>query len=220
MLGSIRRHALHHGRFYFASLVGLAVWLSMPQSADLPIRFSLAGDAAFLVYLVLTVAFMIRLTPEHLRLRADYEDEGIGLIVAITLAAIFLNIGMIFLLLNRGTGIALPELLLTLGGIPLGWATLHVVMASHYGHLYYSSADDTAKHRQDAGGLAFPGTKEPTAWDFFYYSFVVGMTAQVSDVQVCATQMRRLTLGHGIVSFFYNTVLVALAVNVIVTLVH
>lgn len=220
MLGSIRRHALHHGRFYFASLVGLAVWLSMPQSADLPIRFSLAGDAAFLVYLVLTVAFMIRLTPEHLRLRADYEDEGIGLIVAITLAAIFLNIGMIFLLLNRGAGIALPELLLTLGGIPLGWATLHVVMASHYGHLYYSSADDTAKHRQDAGGLAFPGTKEPTAWDFFYYSFVVGMTAQVSDVQVCATHMRRLTLGHGIVSFFYNTVLVALAVNVIVTLVH
>lgn len=220
MLGSIRRHALHHGRFYFASLVGLAVWLSMSQTADLPIRFSLAGDAAFLVYLVLTVAFMIRLTPEHLRLRADYEDEGIGLIVAITLAAIFLNIGMIFLLLNRGTGVGLPELLLTLGGIPLGWATLHVVMASHYGHIFYSSADGEAKHRQDAGGLAFPGTKEPTAWDFFYYSFVVGMTAQVSDVQVCATHMRRLTLGHGVVSFFYNTVLVALAVNIIVTFVR
>jgi uncharacterized membrane protein len=59
-------------------------------------------------------------------------------------------------------------------------------------------------HRQDAGGLEFPDTNEPTGWDFLYYSFVVGMTAQVSDVQVLTTP---------IVSFFYNTVILALAVN-------
>ena len=58
------------------------------------------------------------------------------------------------------------------------------------------------------------GDVEPGSWDFLYYSFVVGMTAQVSDVQVLSTAMRRVTLAHGVVSFFYNTVLLALAVNV------
>jgi Protein of unknown function (DUF1345) len=59
-----------------------------------------------------------------------------------------------------------------------------------------------------------PHMEEPAIWDFLYYSFVVGMTAQVSDVQVSTTRMRRLTLAHGIASFFFNTVLLALAVNV------
>ncbi|HEX2113690.1 MAG TPA: DUF1345 domain-containing protein, partial [Alphaproteobacteria bacterium] len=68
----------------------------------------------------------------------------------------------------------------------------------------------------DRAELAFPGTSEPTAWDFLYYSFVVGMTAQVSDVQILSTEMRRLTMAHGVVAFFYNTVLLALAVNLIV----
>ena len=69
----------------------------------------------------------------------------------------------------------------------------------------------------DAGGLDFPGTEEPDALDFLYYSLVVGMTAQVSDVQVRTSAMRRFTLAHGVVSFFFNTVLIALAVNVAAT---
>jgi uncharacterized membrane protein len=64
----------------------------------------------------------------------------------------------------------------------------------------------------------FPGGAEPGPWDFLYYAFVVGMTAQVSDVQVFDTKMRRATLGHGVVSFFFNTVLIAMAVNAVVAL--
>jgi uncharacterized membrane protein len=96
--------------------------------------------------------------------------------------------------------------------VPLGWATPHTVMAFHYAHLFY--AGHPSSHLVDAGGLAFPGTREPRSWDFLYYSFVVGMTAQVSDVQVVSTSMRQITLVHGMVSFFVNTVIIALAVNV------
>ena len=64
----------------------------------------------------------------------------------------------------------------------------------------------------------FPGCVEPGPWEFLYYSFVVGMTAQVSDVQVCDTRMRRATLGHGVISFFFNTVLIAMAVNAVVAI--
>ena len=65
----------------------------------------------------------------------------------------------------------------------------------------------------DEKDLDFPGQGDPGAWDFLYYSFVVGMTAQVSDVQVTTTVMRRATLLHGVVSFFFNTVFIAMAVN-------
>ncbi|HEY3147090.1 MAG TPA: DUF1345 domain-containing protein, partial [Dongiaceae bacterium] len=73
---------------------------------------------------------------------------------------------------------------------------------------------------RDAGGLNFPGKGDPDAWDFLYFSFVIGMTAQVSDVAVERADLRRLVLFHGVASFFYNTVLLALAVNVAVTLAH
>ena len=96
----------------------------------------------------------------------------------------------------------------------ISWTTLHVIYAVHYAHIYYDPTErkDDGKVR---GGLEFPGTKEPDYWDFVYFSFVVGMTCQVSDVQITARHLRHLATAHGVVSFFYNTVVVALAVNVV-----
>lgn len=155
---------------------------------------------------------MSRQTPERMRKRSDFEDEGILVITLITLTAVSLSLGAIFMVLHSsGTDVAL--MIFSLFSVPLGWLTFHTVMASHYAHLYYLSDKDGAK-RNDTGGLEFPKTKEPTSWDFLYYSFVVGMTAQVSDVEVSNADLRRVTLLHSIISFFYNTVLLALAVNV------
>jgi uncharacterized membrane protein len=96
----------------------------------------------------------------------------------------------------------------------LGWLTLHTVAAFRYAHLYYTPVPSGTGASRDAGGLAFPSTSEPGPWDFLYYSLVIGMTSQVSDVQTLSAEMRRTTLVHGVTSFFFNTVILALAVNV------
>ncbi|QNT68618.1 DUF1345 domain-containing protein [Defluviicoccus vanus] len=150
-----------------------------------------------------------------MRRRACYEDEGIVLIAIITLAAITLSIGSIFTLFSQAKHPDALALALAIASVPLGWLTLHTLAAFHYAHLYYTSGGPKGEDPKDAGGLAFPSTDEPIGWDFLYYSFVVGMTAQVSDVQVLTTPMRRLTLAHGVVSFFYNTVILALAVSLV-----
>ena len=150
-----------------------------------------------------------KLTPESMRERASYEDEGVAVIVVITLAAIGISMAWIFAILNKDDN-QTYLLVFTILSVPLSWLTFHTVVAFHYMNLFY----DRHEGGHDAGGLNFPDTPEPRAWDFLYYSFVVGMTAQVSDVQVESSAIRRVTLFHGIVSFFFNTVLLALAVNV------
>jgi uncharacterized membrane protein len=214
-VNSLGQHTTHHARFYIAASIGIIAWFALGPFVAGPLRLVIAGDGFFLVYLIVTGIFLTNQTPERMRKRSDFEDEGIAVIAVITLTAVLLSLGAIFLMLHSD-GELKPQLLaFTLLGVPLGWFTFHTVMASHYAHLYYLSQGG-AKKREDSGGLEFPGTKEPGSWDFLYYSFVVGMTAQVSDVQVSDGNMRRMTLLHGIISFFYNTVLLALAVNVAV----
>jgi uncharacterized membrane protein len=210
-------HFKHHGRFYIAALAGVAASLAT-WALHGPMPPLSGGNAFFLVYLALMTRFAVRITPEGLRRRAGVEDEGIPLIALLALAAIVLSLAAIFSLLNRGEPDPL-ELSFAVASVPLGWLTLHTIAAFHYSHLFYA-ADDTEARGEDvdcAGGLDFPGTKEPGAWDFLYFSFVIGMTAQVSDVTIHAGGLRRLVLAHSIVSFFYNTVLLAIAVNVAVT---
>jgi uncharacterized membrane protein len=213
MIGT--RHIRHHGRFYLAAFAGAAIWLAA-LVLHWPQPPLVGGDTFFLIYLVLMTRFTLRIRPEGLRRRASVEDEGIPLIVLPALAAIVLSLAAIFSLLNRGGAPDPAELSLAVASVPLGWLVLHTIAAFHYAHSFYATSDED--DAQDAGSLDFPGTKEPEASDFLYFSFVIGMTAQVSDVTVQTAGMRRLVLLHGIVSFFYNTVLLALAVNVAVTL--
>lgn len=222
MLASSRNHVRHHGRFYASVLVGIVVWaLAVAWEAtvpwqwwDQPVHLLLAGDAFFGVYVVLMAFLATGSTADELRRRARYEDEGIVLIILIALSAIALSIGSIFAVLADTGHPASLSLALAIASVPLGWLTLHTILAFHYAFLYYTSESAAGKDPHDAGGLQFPETQEPTGWDFLYYSFVLGMTAQVSDVQTASAAMRRLTLFHSIVSFFYNTVILALAVNV------
>lgn len=214
MIGSLRRHVKHHARFYASLSVGVVVAVAT-AAGDLPVRPLAAGDAFFAVYVVSMAVMATRASADDLRRRSRYEDEGIVLIVLITLAAIVFSIGSIFDLFAHDSPDALP-LALGIASVPLGWLTLHTIAAFHYAHLYYAPADIAPEEGKDVGALAFPETDEPTGWDFLYYSFVVGMTAQVSDVVVRTSSMRRLTLAHSVVSFFYNAVILALAVNLVV----
>ena len=214
LLGPIRNHLRHHTRFYAGALLGVALWFALGGSASGPIAVVIAGDAFFGLYLVWTAILARHVTADSFRHRADIDDEGLPLIVLITMIAAGLGVASIFSLLNQAQGPAPLHLVLAVAGVALGWATLHTVFAFRYAHLYYGKAGGERGKRRDARGLEFPGDEEPGVWDFLYYSFVVGMTAQVSDVQVTDSTMRRLTLGHGILSFFFNAVILALAVNI------
>ena len=83
------------------------------------------------------------------------------------------------------------------------------MFALHYAHDYYHAADTTAT------GLDFPGAEKPDYWDFMYFAFVIGMTFQVSDVQISRRIMRRVALLHSVIAFFFNVVIIAITVNIV-----
>jgi uncharacterized membrane protein len=188
------------------------VYLAARAVAPPSLHLIVAGDAFFAAYLVSTAVVAFGATPGELRKRASYEDEGVILILVLTGCAITLCLAAIFLLLGEEGAPAWLPLSLAVASVLLGWCTLHTVTAFRYAHLYYTP-DASAKSGY-AAGLDFPGKQEPHMSDFLYYAFVVGMTSQVSDVQTQSLRIRRTTLAHSIISFFFNTVILALAVNI------
>ncbi len=198
-----------HGRFYVALCAGAIAFAVSLSLGSWALSFVIGGNLFFLVYLILTAAFVVHATSEHLRRRAADADEGLPLILIATGAVVMVSLGAIYLLIARSGQTGPVAALLAVAGLPLGWLTLHTLASFHYANLYYAPRPGDAA----AGGLDFPGTEEPGPWDFLYFAFVVGMTAQVSDVVVKTAALRRVVLAHGVASFFYNTVILALAVN-------
>jgi uncharacterized membrane protein len=202
----------HHKRFFLAVLAALLAWWPLAALAP-PLRLVVVGDIFFLVYLVLILHLTLGADPERLRRRAKVEDEGMPFIALLTLAAIAFSLVSIFTLLNSAHGEGGVGLALALASVPLGWMSLHTMAAQHYANVYYAEAAGEDGTPGDRGGLDFPGAGDPQSWDFLYFAFVIGMTAQTSDVGITEPRLRRAALLHGIASFFFNTVLVAVAVN-------
>jgi uncharacterized membrane protein len=197
-----------HGRFYFAFVIGmLVVALGWLQGFS-PVLCLLSGvNSFFILYLVMMAGLVRKLDIDTIRRNAAKDDEGLALILALALVAVLGSLTAIGLALNaEGTGIV--GRIAALLCLPLGWTTIHVLAAFRYAHLHYQN---------DTPGMVFPGTVQPGIWDFLYTSFTIGMTTQVSDVEVMTTEMRRAILLHGVASFFYNTGILALAVNAVVT---
>lgn len=213
-MNRIRLHFWRHGRFYVAFLLGAVAGLASYQ-LPVPARIIAAADLFFLAYLVFIAFVVARVSPPELRQRAEIEDEGIFLVILIALAAIAVSFVAIVIVLKQKHGVAPVPLALAISGVPLGWCTLHTMAAFHYADLYYARKEHGP---QSIRGLDFPHTKEPGIWDFLYYSFTVGMTAQTSDTNVLDAKMRRATLGHSIVSFFYYTAIIAMSVNAVINI--
>ena len=189
----------------------LALWLA-PQ-----LIVQITANVFFVVYLAFECLKIPKLTPEFLKKHAASADEPAWLIIAVAFVAVVVAVSSLFVLVNAGRPTGL-ELALALASVALGWLTIHSMAALHYAHLYWRPDDDTQSETDTHGGLDFPGNDEPGGYDFLYFSLVTGMTAQTSDVAITRTRMRKLNLLHAVVSFFFNTVLVAAAVNVAVTL--
>jgi len=195
-------------RTFVALGVGIVVYLLLPGSLRLVTRLLLGWDALIAVYLVLVYGMMLNNNDHrHIGRAAAMQDDGRFVILMVIALGAFASVAAIVAELGAHRGGA--ELVIAITTIVLSWAAVHTAFALHYAHDYYRHAKP--------GGLQFPsGDKDDHAdyWDFVYFSFVIGMTAQVSDVGITDKTIRRTATAHGIVSFIYNTALLALTVNI------
>jgi uncharacterized membrane protein len=221
--GGISPFLMARSRIYGAVAIGLVAYgiLSLPAlsawMSGTALKPTVAWIVTTIVYLIPTIAMIHRPDLVKMRARAKAIDIGLWEIVGIVGLAGAFSLYAVAGVLERAKDLQGGDRLLHLGigvlTVFLSWFTLHVIYAVHYAHLYYDPAERTEAGKQ-RGGLEFPGTKEPDYWDFVYFSFVVGMTCQVSDVVITARDLRHLVTAQGIIAFFYNTVIVALAVNI------
>ncbi|MFZ2159616.1 MAG: DUF1345 domain-containing protein [Bradyrhizobium sp.] len=194
-------------RTFLSIALGIAAFFLLPDSLRQVTRLLIGWDVFAASYLVLAYIMMFRCDHGHIRRNAILQDDGRFLILLVTALGAFASIAAIVLELgssHRGAS----ELALATVTIALSWAAVHTTFALHYAHEFY---------RGKPGGLDFPKGRDdegPDYWDFVYFSFVIGMTAQVSDVGVTDRTIRRTATAHGIVSFVFNTALVALMVNI------
>ncbi|CAN5409304.1 DUF1345 domain-containing protein [soil metagenome] len=196
-------------RTFLAMAVGVVAFVLLPDSLRLITRLLLGWDVFIAAYLLLVFTMMARCGLAHIRRNAILQDDGSSIILLVAALGAFASIAAIVFELGAGKH-APPELALAVATISLSWAAVHTTFALHYAHEYY---------RGEPGGLAFPNADDdkpdvPDYWDFVYFAFVIGMTAQTSDVGITDKSIRRIATAHGVVSFIYNTALVALMVNI------
>ena len=194
-------------RTFVALAIAIVVFFVVPASLRLVTRALVSWDVFAAIYLALAYVMMFRCGQEHIKPRAALQDDGRFLILMVTQLGALASIAAIAFELGASRSAA--GLSLAVVTIALSWAAVHTSFALHYAHEYYRG--------RKPGGLQFPsGHSEemPDYWDFVYFSFVIGMTAQVSDVGITDKIIRRTATVHGIISFVFNTALLALMVNI------
>jgi len=202
---------LRHGRFLVSFAIGLTLGLAAfrMETIDRVLIFSVSFNLCFLVLSVLMVRGS---DAAALRARADENDKGMKVIVPLAGGAVLTSLVAILLTIQDPHSGATLRPLMALISVPLGWLMIHSMMAFHYASLWYAPDRDGRPIRC----LGFPGLAEgqdAQLWDFLYYSFTIGLASQTADVSALTTRMRRITLLHSVFAFYYNTVVLALAVN-------
>jgi uncharacterized membrane protein len=214
MLDAVAKMDAHHRlflAFVVAAVVGLALHTNALWTA------SLATYDAFAFAILALISVTVSLTPQE-RIRAVARQQDVGrtvIFLFVIIVACFALFAVAFLIRtgkpeDRHLSI---HLLIALSTVVLSWLLMHAVFGLRYAHKFYD--DDATNAEKHAGGLSFPEQNEPDYRDFAYFSYVIGMTCQVSDVAVTSREMRRLVLLHGILSFGFNTVILALTINTV-----
>src|SRR5262245_52689475 len=204
------RVILARPRLSTSAMLGIAVIALLPSDMLLSRRLLIGWDAGVALYLVLVYILMARSQIGHIREHAADQDEGRLAMLVLTVTAALASLGAILaeLGVSHGAGRTPVQLALATTTIVLSWAFTHTIFALHYAHDFYG------EHGAKQSGLNFPGDEEPDYWDFVYFSFVIGMTSQVSDVAVTSKPIRQTATAHGIISFIFNATLLALTVNI------
>jgi uncharacterized membrane protein len=191
-------------------------WLTWvtPLQIEWSVRAIAGWDVASLALLAFAWTIILRADAKETRRRAGGDDPGRYIVFIIALVASLISLFAAAVVLRKlKGGEAATWTVLTLAAVALSWAVTHTAYTLRYAHLYYrrNKNHDT----NSDGGLQFCGTEGPSDIDFAYFAFTIGMCFQVSDVVVTTTRMRRAVLVHAVLSFVYNTTILALALNVV-----
>lgn len=207
-----RRHRLVS--FGTAAAVGLIVFFVVPSWLHGATRFVAAYDAALLTLLSILWLNALHADARLTRARAELDDPGRNAITLIVLGTVVVGLVAAIAIVGHGpqvkndaekwTAYALGVL-----AISLGWFVVHTVYTFRYAHLFWFDEDQDG----EPGGFNFPGTENPSDYDFAYFSFCIGTSFAVSDPQVTETRVRREVMVHSIISFAYNSVIVGMVIN-------
>jgi uncharacterized membrane protein len=213
-----RRRVRGRPRFLVAAAIGIIAAVALPEISNPSLRAVIGWDIGAAVFLALLLTMMTGATPAVMRRRALEEDEARWAFLALMAGAAFFSLFAILGIMPEAKKAGGWEMagLSMLGAVTilLSWLLAHGTFAVHYAHEYFYEIE----HRE-APGLEFPGVDDDRGeldyWDFCYFAFVIGMTAQVSDVQVRTRHWRRMVLAHGIVSFLFNAAILGLSINLL-----
>ncbi|MGH2646969.1 MAG: DUF1345 domain-containing protein [Ginsengibacter sp.] len=209
---------IHSGvKILICLAIALAVYLVIQiKQIDILTHVMIGWDTFSLCVIIQSwITFSIT-TSQQIRAQSKVQDSSRSLIFVIILISTLASFLAVLLLLITKEKFKHTEsfhLVIAIAGMLLSWFLIHTIFTLRYAHIFYG--DDDEKPETHAGGLEFPNDKKPDFFDFAYFSFVLGMTFQVSDVQITSKRLRRLAMWHGLLSFGYNTVMIALTINVI-----
>ena len=206
-------HAIHKIIICLILAIG-AYLLADIKNINSLTRVMIGWNTFSLCMIIMTwITFKIT-TPTEIRKQSGVQDSSRVVIFIIILISTFASfLAVLILLISKDKATEILDIPIAVSGMAFSWFLVHTIFAMRYAHIFYG--DHKTKPDVPAGGLNFPDDERPGYLDFAYFSFVLGMTFQVSDVQVTSKRLRKLALLHGVLSFAFNTVIVALTINVI-----
>lgn len=207
-------------RLYLALGITAIVFFLIWHKVSVPALIMISWASCATMIIVLNWLIILTAHPREMRQIARLKDSSrISILLFVITASCVSLFAIIFLLLNHKDAQHVQvtkHVLMSIGSVAISWVMLHTMFTMSYAHMYYTNTP-TDNDAQDAiiGGLQFPEEANPDYLDFVYFSFVIGMTFQVSDVEISSRSIRRMALLHALISFAFNTAIVALSINVI-----
>ena len=225
MIGKTWRTFAHRPHLASAILTGAVVGLALaliPNGLRPSTRALFAWDSALAVFIATTLKMMGECNDTLIRARAARQDEGQHVILLLAVVAAFISLMAIAAELSLAKGehglVKGLRVALAFGTVLASWMFVQMVFALHYAHEYYGEGEAegggkaVSKHR---GGLLFPDDDTPDYWDFLHFGAVIGVAAQTADVAFASKAMRRTGTVHCLVAFVFNTVVLALTINLL-----
>lgn len=214
----LRMHPLH--RILVSLTIAMLAFLVIRNFSLRPVLIiTFLWDVFACSYIILCWIVFFKRTKEAIIRQANKDDGSrLFVLVSIIVTAFAGLFAVLLIMMSAGEGCykdKLVALFIAVAGMILSWIMVHTLFTIHYAHLYYGDYEKKKNKQED---LSFPGNSEPDYLDFAYFSFVIGMTFQVSDVEIASTKMRRTALAHGLLAFALNTFVVALTINLIASL--